>query len=250
MTTAAGTTAASDGGAQQARFTHVTMNNKLAIFRAMTGINTEHGLTILEGVNRPVSNVGIYTKVAQHEKQAGREYRFFRLLINTCLGLQLIVAAALTALGAGNGPRALVTAFGAINTVIAGVLTYIKGSGLPNRKRYYLNEWGQVRQYIEQRERDFCLEGCELDVEEEIVKVEGMYDEVMADIEANTPESYTGNQNAGGSPVLRNTTKPRPASAAAAAFGRDNDDATLGRNGTRKSFVKVPQKVEEQKSQS
>ena len=237
------------GPAGAPRFTHVALDTKLAIFRAMTGINTEYGLTILEGVNRPVSNVGIYTKVVRHEKQAGREYKFFRLLINTCLGVQLIVAAALTALGAGNGPRAFVTAFGAINTVIAGFLTYLKGSGLPNRKRYYLNQWGKLRQHIEQREREFCIDGTDLDVEEEIMRIEAMYDEVMDDIEANTPESYTGNQ--ANRSVHKDSTKTRSHSSAG-ILPRDHDDASssIGRNGTRKSFIKVPEKVEEQAAHS
>lgn len=54
-------------------------------------------------------------------------------LISVALIMQLIVAAALTALGAADGNHGAVTVFGGINTVIAGFLTYLKGSGLPNR---------------------------------------------------------------------------------------------------------------------
>ncbi|KAK2827828.1 hypothetical protein FQN49_007303 [Arthroderma sp. PD_2] len=107
-----------------------------------------------------------------------------------CLGVQIVVAAALTALGAGNGPRVLITIFGAVNTAIAGYLTYLKGSGLPNRKRYHQSQYGKVRQQIEQRERDFCLEDCELDVLQEIRNIQQMYEEVQDDVEANTPENY------------------------------------------------------------
>jgi hypothetical protein len=83
-----------------------------------------------------------------------------------------------------------VTAFGAINTVIAGILTYLKGSGLPNRIRYYENEWKKVREYIEQRERDFSRPDCRLDVHEVVHAIETMYEEVKADVQSNYPDNY------------------------------------------------------------
>lgn len=112
------------------------------------------------------------------------------MLINSCLGIQIIVAASLTALGAANSSHRAVTCFGAVNTVIAGLLTYLKGSGLPNRIRYYENEWKRVREYIEQRERDFSRPDCPLDVYEAARVIEGMYEEVKADIQTNTPDNY------------------------------------------------------------
>lgn len=72
-------------------------------------------------------------------------YKRFSWGINLCLGLQLIVAAALTALGAADGSKSAVTVFGAINTVIAGFLTYLKGSGLPGRFQYFQHEWTKVK---------------------------------------------------------------------------------------------------------
>jgi hypothetical protein len=218
----------------------------------MTGINTDHGLTVLEGINRPASNIGIYTQTVSNEKQSSFEYHFFRLFINTCLGLQLIVAAALTALGAGDGPRTAVTVFGALNTVTAGFLTYLKGSGLPNRKRYYMKQWEKVRHYIEQREREFALPECELNVEEEVATVERMYEEVKAEVEANIPENYVS-KNA-------HRTGGQAGTLASASFSRDaserEDEIAASpspasrRGSTRRSVVRVPERVEEQPSHS
>jgi hypothetical protein len=132
----------------------------------------------------------MYNRVVHREQQAKRSYKFASVLINSCLGLQIVVAAALTALGAANSSHRAVTAFGAINTVIAGLLTYLKGSGLPNRIRYYENEWKQVREYIEQRERDFSRPDCNLDVYEVVRVIEAMYEEVKADVRTNTPDNY------------------------------------------------------------
>ncbi|EFE37454.1 conserved hypothetical protein [Trichophyton verrucosum HKI 0517] len=170
----------------------LSTHSKLRTFRVLTGIDTPAGLATASLVRRPASNVGIYTRVVNAEARYKREYRFFTLLISCCLGIQVVVAAALTALGAGNGPRVLVTIFGAVNTGIAGYLTYLKGSGLPNRKRYHQSQYAKIRQHIEQRERDFCLENCELDVHEEIRHIQHMYEEVQEDVEANTPESFSG----------------------------------------------------------
>ncbi|KAJ4315895.1 hypothetical protein N0V94_005723 [Neodidymelliopsis sp. IMI 364377] len=153
-----------------------------------TGHDVSHNNLHFDG--RAAPNLGIYNRVCHREAEAKRGYKFASVLINSCLGLQVIVAAALTAMGAANTNHVSITAFGAINTVIAGILTYLKGSGLPNRIRWYENEWKKVREYIEQRERDFSRPNCQLDVQEVVQIVEAMYEEVKADIQNNTPEAY------------------------------------------------------------
>jgi hypothetical protein len=140
-------------------------------------------------IGRPAPNHGIYTRVVKHERAAKLSFKFASIGINGCLGLQIIVAASLTAMGAANTNHVGVTAFGAINTVIAGLLTYLKGSGLPNRLRYYENEWKKVREYIEQREREFSHGGGG-DVYEVVRGIEEMYEGVKRDVQSNTPDNY------------------------------------------------------------
>ncbi|EAU32027.1 conserved hypothetical protein [Aspergillus terreus NIH2624] len=164
--------------------TLIPPTDKLLVFRALTGIDSVPALTTLNHLRRTAPNVGIYTRVVRAEQSAAQRYRFFSILINTCLGIQIVVAAALTALGAASGPHSAVTAFGAINTIMAGVLTYLKGSGLPDRLKHYQNEWRNIREYVEQRERELCLNGCDLDVQEEIQIIESMYEGVKREIEA------------------------------------------------------------------
>jgi len=166
----------------------VPANDKLVVFRTLTGIDSGPGLTTGFYDERIDRNIGIYGRVVTAEKSARTKYKIFSVLINVCLGLQLVVAAALTALGAGNGPHKLVTALGGINTVIAGLMTYLKGSGLPHRLKYYESEWTKVREFIEQREREFCREGCALNVEDEVRLISNMYDDVKGDIEINTSD--------------------------------------------------------------
>lgn len=175
-------------------------NSQLASFRHMVGIHSTKGFSgsgaadsahnNLHFDGRAAPNLGIYNRVCHRESQAKRGFKLASFLINGCLGLQVIVAAALTAMGAANTNHVSITAFGAINTVIAGILTYLKGSGLPNRIRWAENEWKKVREYIEQRERDFSRPDCRLDMYEVVQVIESMYEEVKADIQNNTPDAY------------------------------------------------------------
>lgn len=50
--------------------------------------------------DRPSPNLGIYATVCDCEIKAKRNYKSSARLINFCYGLQIVVAAALTALGA------------------------------------------------------------------------------------------------------------------------------------------------------
>ena len=161
----------------------IPANDKLLIFRALTGIDSVPALTQGGHLLRSAPNVGIYTRVVRNETKAARGYRIFNYMINTCLGIQIVVAAALTALGAATGPHSAITAFGAINTIMAGILTYLRGSGLPDRLKSYQNKWKHIREYIEQREREFCLVGCDLDVQEEVFIIESMYQSLKSEME-------------------------------------------------------------------
>ncbi|OBT82372.1 hypothetical protein VE02_08751 [Pseudogymnoascus sp. 03VT05] len=147
-------------------------DERLFLFRRLTGITTHPSMV----GSRAAPNLGIYTRVVANEAKARKGHKHYSWLINGCLGVQVIIAAALTALGAAGANHSAITAFGAINTVIAGVLTFLKGSGLPNRLKYYHSEWKQVREFMEQRERDLSRPGCDLDV----------------DLEASTPDRFAG----------------------------------------------------------
>lgn len=174
-------------------------NDKLLVFRALTGIDSVPTLNLPQHSARTALNVGIYARVVEAEQSSGKRFKFFNLLMNICLGIQVVAAAAITALGAASGPHGAVTAFGALNTIMAGILTYLNGSGLPDRLKHYQNEWRNIREYIEQRERELCLVGCPLDVEEEVQTVEQMYEGVKREIES----TKSGGENRG--PATENT---------------------------------------------
>ncbi|KAK6065255.1 hypothetical protein SCUP515_11311 [Seiridium cupressi] len=90
----------------------------LTMSRLMLGITSSPSLGFTQQ-SRPAPNIGIYARI--------------------------VVAAAVTALGAASANHNAITAFGAMNTIVAGLLTFVKGSGLPARYKYYGNEWKKLR---------------------------------------------------------------------------------------------------------
>ncbi|KAG0651207.1 hypothetical protein D0Z07_2103 [Hyphodiscus hymeniophilus] len=171
-------------------------DDQLNLFRHLVGITSHSSMAHAhfgdQSGGRPAPNLGIYARVVHNESTSKAGYKYFSWLINGCLGLQIVVAAALTAMGAAGASRSAVTVFGAINTVIAGVLTFLKGSGLPNRFKYYQTEWKRVREFIEQRERDFSRPGCDLDLYGIVGIIEQMYEDVKIDLEASQPDRFAG----------------------------------------------------------
>lgn len=179
---------------------HLAANNeRLALFRLMLGITTtpdlggfrDNSRPAARPTARPADNIGLYARVVNAERKAKSNYKVFSTIISACYFLQIIVAASLTAMGAASADNKAITAFGAINTIIAGLLTYLKGSGLPARLKYYGGEWKKIRELIELRERDFAHpDGCALDVYDVVEGIRDMYNHTKRDIEMNTPDGY------------------------------------------------------------
>ena len=163
--------------------------DRLSVFREQIGISDVIELGP-RASRRPAPNIGIYNRVATEEHKAKLQYYASALVINACLLSQVVFASALTALGAGNGSHTQITALGAANTVIAAILTFTKGSGLPNRLRQYQCTLRKVREYIEQRERDFAQLDCQLDLEHEMKIIKGMYEQARQNDENNDPGTY------------------------------------------------------------
>ena len=110
---------------------------------------------------------------------------------------QIVVAATLTALGAADASYIAITVLGSVNTVIAGIQTYLKGQGLPNRLRQYEFGLRKLREYIEDRERDFSHADCTLNVDHQIADIAAMYKAVRQTAEDNTPDNYLPMAGAG-----------------------------------------------------
>ena len=74
---------------------------------------------------------------------------FTATLVNTLLLSQIVLGAALTGLGASNSNRIFIVVFGALNTVIAGVVAFLKSRGQPMRARMFRDDLERVVDEIE-----------------------------------------------------------------------------------------------------
>lgn len=191
--------------------------SKLARFRMLVGIETTPA-SVWVFPGRPAPNTGLYQSVV-HEELKTRIYFYIAASgINTCFLLQVAVAAALTALGASSGSHIAITALGAINTTIAGILTYLKGQGLPNRLEQYRNSLLKLKQHIDDLERDF-RDGSKRDVLEEVEIIRQMYRTVMQTAQNNSPNTYVTAAAAPSTTPNGVPTVPQPQLSSAAAGG-------------------------------
>ena len=169
---------------------------KLVKFRNLTGIDTPGNIK-RDYRQRPAKNIGIYSRVVSEEKKTQVQYYLMATIIEASFLSQIIVAATLTALGAADASYIAITVLGSVNTVIAGIQTYLKGQGLPNRLRQYEFGLRKLREYIEDRERDFSHADCARNVDHEIADIAAMYKAVRQTAEDNTPDNYLPMAGAG-----------------------------------------------------
>lgn len=173
------------------------------------------------GIDRPAKNKGTYEQLVHAQTKTRVEYYTTASLINIALFAQIIIAAAVTAVSAAAGPGIAITVLGAVNTVLAGSLTWVKGQGLPDRLLSYANELRRVREHIEDLERRYeDHPNFRMDVEEEAKKIYAMYDNARK----NAENGYVGTFKTIGTAALRGdwkTARDRPAQ----AEGRDPETA-------------------------
>jgi hypothetical protein len=114
----------------------------------------------------PVPPKSLYGRALALKKSQNVTYGLTATLSNTLLLSQVILGAALTALGASESSHVLITLFGAANTIIAGVVAYLKSRGQPMRARMYRDDVERVVNEIENSEvmwrgmlNQFCFLG-------------------------------------------------------------------------------------------
>lgn len=210
--------------------------DKLKTFRDLVGINPV--LDSSTSANRrPAENTGTYKRLVDAEMKARLQYYASASLINICLLGQIVIAATLTALGAANASHIAITVLGSVNTVIAGGMTYLKGQGLPDRLVQYANGLRRVREYLEERERQFTRPDCKLDVDKEAQIVLQMYEAVRKSAEDSYSNSWKekgsdskapkGDGQDGPQPADNGIFSPNPD--APAQDGNSNDGGAQGK---------------------
>lgn len=145
-------------------------------------------------------NRGLYDRTLSQDLKNRVLYGMSNYIITFLYLLQILIAAALTGLSAYQQTSSVaLTTLGAINTVLAGVLAWLNGQGMPVRFRRARDQYREVVRAIEDTERTFA----ELDYVDwppgtrpnpyaERDRLEQMYDEARQDQERNYPDIQEG----------------------------------------------------------
>lgn len=156
---------------------------------------------------------------------------FTATLTNTLIMAQVVLGATLTGLGASNANGILVTIFGAANTVIAGMIAFLKSRGQPMRARMFRDDLERVVDEIENSATmwlgisrgshgyDAIDTDDQVTVRSEVARLTRLYDKAVKTNTLNDPDMYsTGAPGDPYSAAMRNkaaAAAPVPAAAAA-----------------------------------
>lgn len=135
-------------------------------------------------------------------------YNFTAALNNTLLLTQVVLGAALTALGASASSHILITVFGVMNTIIAGLVAYLKSRGQPMRARMHRDDLERIVDEIENSEvmwRGISdgvhgydeIDTDEVTVRSEVARLTRLYERAIRLNGMNNPDMYMA--GAGGS---------------------------------------------------
>ncbi|PSR94225.1 hypothetical protein BD289DRAFT_339631, partial [Coniella lustricola] len=99
----------------------------------------------------PPTATGIYRTILLHQQRTKHLHHAVAGLVWTCHGVQIVLGATLTCLGmkAATYPGTI-TALGAINTAVAGVLALLKGKNVAEKLGRNEADFGQLRAWIEE----------------------------------------------------------------------------------------------------
>ncbi|OAA73816.1 hypothetical protein ISF_00717 [Cordyceps fumosorosea ARSEF 2679] len=147
----------------------------------------------------------LYVRAVARRQGQSLTYVFTATLVNTLLLTQIVLGAALTGLGASNSSRVLITVFGALNTVIAGVVAFLKSRGQPMRARMFRDDLSRVVDEIENSAVMWfgISQGAHgygaIDTDEqvtvrgEVARLTRLYDKAVKNNTMNDPDMYNAN---------------------------------------------------------
>ena len=164
----------------------------------------------------------LYKRATRDRSHQNVTYTLTATLSNTLLLTQVILGATLTALGASESSHILITIFGVLNTVIAGLVAYLKSRGQPMRARMYRDDMERVVDEIENSEvmwlgisrgvhgYDQINTDGEVTVRSEVARLTRLYDRAVRTNTMNNPDMYMAGAFDSTQTGLRKTGPPAP----------------------------------------
>lgn len=157
----------------------------------------------------------LYGRATRQYASARRGHNFMSSLNNILLLSQVILGATLTALGASESSHILITLFGVMNTVIAGLVAYLKSRGQPARTRLFRDDLSRVVDEIENSEIMWLgiaqgihgYDDIDIDdkvtVRSEVARLMRLYEKAMRSWMMSNPDNYLMGQSDGAGTALR-----------------------------------------------
>jgi hypothetical protein len=146
----------------------------------------------------PEAATSTYFAILKEESSTWRQYYFYDTFVYSALILQLCISSALVILGALHQEAHIpIAILGAVNGIITGILSLIRGQGLPNRLLQYADQLRRVREDIEWTERILRTNAAPI-LYAEVISLRNSYEQCRDDEVKNQPDSW----NSGLSPAV------------------------------------------------
>lgn len=137
----------------------------------------------------------LYYALKQEETDQWSQYHLYNFITYTCLVSQLVIASALIVLGAipnandNSEHRIAIAILGAITGLLTGVLSLLKGQGLPMRFLQYASRLREVRTNIEFKDR-ILRSGAAPVTYRDVLDILDQYEAVLEERDMNRPDQW------------------------------------------------------------
>ena len=148
-----------------------------------------------------LNHKSLYGRAVGLKSSQNRVYQLTAGISNSLLLAQVVIGAAVTALGASQSSHILITLFGATNTIIAGVVAYLKSQAQPMRARMYRDDLERVVDEIENSEVMWLgiskqmhgysdIDDKKVTVRSEVARLNRLFDRAVKNNTINSPDMY------------------------------------------------------------
>ncbi|KAI9698859.1 MAG: hypothetical protein M1820_007366 [Bogoriella megaspora] len=168
----------------------------------------------------PLSKSKLYERAKAKRGAQNLTYQFTAALSNFLLLSQVVLSATVTALGASDSSYVLITLFGVLTTIVAGLTAWLKSRGQPMRARMFRDDLDRVVDEIENSEtmwhgvsrkvhgyHEIDADG-DVSVRSEVARLTRLYDHAVKNNTQNNPDMYMA--YGGGDVVANAKGKPQP----------------------------------------
>jgi hypothetical protein len=140
----------------------------------------------------------LYYELITEERHVALKYRLYEWIVYGGLMFQLMLSAILIILGALKSNHIPISVLSAANGVVTGILSLIKGQGLPMRLIKYLDALRKVRDEIDFAERQLRANLSSITFRD-VLKLKSKYEAVRQDQMANQPDVWQNSSGSNGS---------------------------------------------------